>query len=336
MSLSLPVIEVSTLAADHRERGATAARIAAACRTHGFFYAADHGVDPALISRLDRLSRRFFALPLEQKLRWRMALGGRAWRGYFPAGGELTAGQPDWKEGLYLGIELPDDDPRVRAGTPLHGRNLLPTGVGLEAFGETILAYIDAVTRLGQRLLEGIALSLGLPADYFAARYTADPLVLFRIFNYPASTPVVDAPWGVGEHTDYGLLTVLHQDGTGGLEVRTAHGWIDVTPLPGTFVVNLGDMLDRMTGGLYRSTPHRVRRNVSGSDRLSFPLFLDPDFEARVRRIEGCDDVAAPDDSATRWDRADVHAFNGRYGDYLLQKVGRVFPALAQQVRAVP
>ncbi|HET7798697.1 MAG TPA: 2-oxoglutarate and iron-dependent oxygenase domain-containing protein, partial [Nevskia sp.] len=240
MSLSLPVIEISSLAADHRERGATAVQIAAACRTHGFFYAADHGVDPALISRLDRLSRRFFALPLEQKLLWRMALGGRAWRGYFPAGGELTAGQPDWKEGLYLGTELPDDDPRVRAGTPLHGRNLLPTGVGLEAFDETILAYIDAVTRLGQRLLEGIALSLGLPADYFAARYTADPLVLFRIFNYPASTPEVDAPWGVGEHTDYGLLTLLLQDANGGLQVRTPRGWTEAPPLENTFVCNIG------------------------------------------------------------------------------------------------
>jgi len=328
---SLPVINVSALVAGGAGREQVAAQIGAACRAHGFFYVTGHGVDPALVQRLEDLSRRFFALDEPTKMRWRMALGGRAWRGYFPLGGELTSGRPDWKEGLYLGTELPADHPLVRAGTPVHGPNLFPE---LDGFRATVLAYIDAVTRLGHRLMEGIALSLGLPAGYFAERYTADPLILFRIFNYPTQ-PVpdgMDVQWGVGEHTDYGLLTILHQDDVGGLQVRTPGGWIEAPPVAQSFVCNIGDMLDRMTGGRYKSTPHRVTRNTSGRDRLSFPLFFDPNFEARVRRIEGLANAAAVDDSAERWDRANVHAFSGRYGDYLLAKVSKVFPQLRDEV----
>lgn len=328
---ALPLIDVSALVAGTAERDAVAARIGTACRAHGFFYVTGHGVDPALVKRLEELSHRFFELPEETKMRWRMALGGRAWRGYFPLGGELTSGRPDWKEGLYLGTELPATHPLVQAKTPVHGPNLFPEVPG---FRETILDYMQAVTQLGHRLMEGIALSLGLDAGYFAKRYTADPLILFRLFNYP-SQPVpegLDVQWGVGEHTDYGLLTILHQDHIGGLAVHTPGGWIDAPPVAGSFVCNIGDMLDRMTGGLYKSTPHRVKRNTSGHDRLSFPLFFDPNFEARVQRIEGLAGAEARDDSAERWDRANVHAFSGRYGDYLLAKVSKVFPQLRDEV----
>ncbi|WP_019656678.1 isopenicillin N synthase family dioxygenase [Variovorax atrisoli] len=328
---ALPLIDVSALVSGTAARDAVAAQIGAACRAHGFFYVTGHGVDPALVKRLEDLSHRFFDLPEETKMQWRMALGGRAWRGYFPLGGELTSGRPDWKEGLYLGTELPATHPLVQAKTPVHGPNLFPDVPG---FRETILEYMAAVTQLGHRLMEGIALSLGLDAGYFSKRYTADPLILFRLFNY-TSQPVpegLDVQWGVGEHTDYGLLTILHQDHIGGLAVHTPGGWIDAPPVAGSFVCNIGDMLDRMTGGLYKSTPHRVKRNTSGHDRLSFPLFFDPNFEARVQRIEGLAGAEARDDSAERWDRANVHAFNGRYGDYLLAKVSKVFPQLRDEV----
>jgi isopenicillin N synthase-like dioxygenase len=328
---TLPLIDVAPLVAGTPGRDTVAAQIGAACRAHGFFYVTGHGVDAALVKRLEELSHRFFELPEETKMQWRMALGGRAWRGFFPLGGELTSGRPDWKEGLYLGTELPATHPLVQAKTPVHGPNLFPD---LPGFREAILDYMAAVTQLGHRLMEGIALSLGLSADYFAKRYTADPLILFRLFNYPTQ-PVpegLDVQWGVGEHTDYGLLTILHQDHIGGLAVHTPGGWIDAPPVAGSFVCNIGDMLDRMTGGLYKSTPHRVKRNTSGRDRLSFPLFFDPNFEARVQRIEGLAGADARDDSAERWDRANVHAFSGRYGDYLLAKVSKVFPQLRDEV----
>ncbi len=304
--------------------------IGAACRAHGFFYVVGHGVDEALGRRLEELSRRFFALPEAAKAQYAMALGGRAWRGWFALGGELTSGRPDWKEGLYLGTELPEEHPRVKAGVPLHGRNLIPGDDVLPGFRSTVFAYMAAVTALGHRVMQGIALSLDLPADYFARRYTADPLVLFRIFQYPdrAVPTGLDVRHGVGEHTDYGLLTLLRQDDVGGLQVHTREGWIEAPPVPESFVCNIGDMLDRMTGGLYRSTPHRVALNLSGRHRLSFPLFFDPDFDVRIEPIRH----AEIDDSAARWDGASVHAFDGTYGDYVLGKVGKVFPDLRAKV----
>src|SRR5207245_1895511 len=117
---------------------------------------------------------------------------------------------------------------------------------------------------------------------------TSDPTILFRIFHYPATanaSPGGDAgSWGVREHTDYGLLTILLQDDTGGLQVRSRSGWVDVPPSTDAFVCNLGDMLERMTGGDYLSTPHRVR-NMSDRGRLSFPFFFDPAWDAVVRPV---------------------------------------------------
>ncbi|WP_133718181.1 isopenicillin N synthase family dioxygenase [Methylocaldum gracile] len=328
---SLPIIDVHALVAGTGDQKAVAEQIRHACLDMGFFYIKGHGVDEALQDRLEQLSRQFFAQDLETKQELLMERAGRAWRGYFPVGGELTAGRPDLKEGLYFGAELRADDPRVQAGVPLHGANLFPANI--PEFRETVLAYMAALTQLGQTLMQGIALSLGLEASYFADRYTADPLILFRIFNYPPDPANVGTPpsWGVGEHTDYGLLTILKQDDAGGLEVKSKSGWIAAPPVPGTFVCNIGDMLDRMTGGRYRSTPHRVR-NTAGRSRLSFPFFFDPNFDAEVKRIESPDLEPVMDDQESRWDRSSVHAFTGTYGDYLLNKVGKVFPALGGSV----
>jgi isopenicillin N synthase-like dioxygenase len=180
----------------------------------------------------------------------------------------------------------------------------------------------------GQAVLRGGALSLDLEAGYFAATCTADPTVLFRIFSYPPPDPQADG-WGVGEHTDYGLLTLLGQDASGGLQVAGPDGWIDALPIPGTFVCNIGDMLDRLTGGWYRSTPHRVR-NLSGRSRLSFPFFLDPGFAAEVPPLPARAGVGG--DGRRRWDGQDLRAFSGSYGDYLLGKVSKVFPQLREDV----
>ena len=173
------------------------------------------------------------------------------------------------------------------------------------------------------------ALSLGLDAQYFRRTYTARPTLLFRIFEYPAAAEGDDG-WGVGEHTDYGLLTLLAQDDNGGLQVKTQRGWIEAPPIPGTLVCNIGDMLDRLTGGVYRSTPHRVR-NVSGKSRLSFPFFFDPAFDAEIVPLPSHATLSR-DDSAQRWDRTNVHAWSGPYSDYLLSKVSHVFPDLARSV----
>lgn len=327
----LPVIDVAPLRSS-RDTAETAEEIRHACQVYGFFYIIGHGVPEALCEKLEELSRQFFSQEEELKRRIAMARGGRAWRGYFAVGEELTRGLPDQKEGLYFGSELDDQHPAVRAGVPLHGPNLFPD---LPGFRETVLAYLQQMTDLGHLLMQGIALSLGLAENYFAERYTGDPLILFRIFRYPplpaeavSSEAAKEPLWSVGEHTDYGLLTILRQDRVGGLQVRSPQGWMDAPPLPGSFICNLGDMLDRMTGGLYRSTPHRVR-NVGGENRLSFPFFFDPNFDAQVGPIDP--DRIPRDDRATRWDGANVHDWNGTYGHYLLKKVGDVFPDLRKR-----
>jgi isopenicillin N synthase-like dioxygenase len=307
----LPVIDISPLLTGTTGPGkhAVAAAIGAACRDSGFFYVSGHGVPPGLVERLDLASRRFFELPEEVKSEISMDKGGRAWRGFFPVGDELTSGKPDLKEGVYFGAEEPPGP------LPLHGPNLFPAQV--PELREAVLAYLDTMTGVAQAVMSGVALSLGLDEGYFRTGYTADPTILFRIFHYPPTPP---NSWGVGEHTDYGLLTLLLQDGNGGLQVHTADGWIEAPPLEGTFVCNIGDMLDKLTGGRYRSTPHRVR-NRSGNERLSYPFFFDPGWDSEVPPL--------PYAAGRRWDgQVD---FTGTYGEYLLSKVSKVFPRLFER-----
>ncbi|MGH9232809.1 MAG: isopenicillin N synthase family dioxygenase [Acidimicrobiales bacterium] len=326
MGTDLPLIDVGPLRAS--PPGTPACRAVAieidrACRRFGFFRIVGHGLEPERLAELDRLARAFFALPEQHKARIAMEHGGTAWRGWFPLGGELTSGRPDHKEGLYIGAELAADDPA--AGRPLHGPNLFPSHpAGLP---DAVLGWIAAMTGLGHALLGAVAAGLGLPADWFASTVAAEPTVLFRIFRYP---PVDDEGWGVAEHTDYGLLTILAQDHHGGLEVRGPDGWLAVPADPDVLVVNLGDMLDRMTEGRYRSTPHRVR-NTSGCERLSFPFFVDPSWDAVCRPLPLAGTPPA-DDATRRWDGTSVRAWDGTYGDYLTAKVAKVFPRLGQRL----
>ncbi|MBL8776390.1 MAG: isopenicillin N synthase family oxygenase [Acidimicrobiales bacterium] len=302
----VPRIDIGALVAPEGgegERRRVAHQIDAACAEHGFFTIVGHGIEAAHLATLDREARAFFALPREEKARIAMVHGGRAWRGWFGVGDELTDGVPDRKEGLYFGAELGPDDPRVAAGTPLHGANLFPRRpAGLRS---AVLAHLDQGTRVAQAVLRAMAVGLGHPERWFDETICADPVVLFRIFHYPgpdADEPET-GPWGVAEHTDYGLLTLLHQDSNGGLEVHGPEGWVEVPPEPGALVCNLGDMLASLSGGRYRSTPHRVHP-PTGAGRISAPLFLDPSWDARVPGIDGS------------------------YGDHLVGKVSRVFPAL--------
>jgi isopenicillin N synthase-like dioxygenase len=289
---TLPIVDLGTSDA--------ATAIDRACREMGFFYVVGHGVDIELQQRLEDAARAFFALPDDEKAAIAMEHGGIAWRGWFPVGGELTSGVPDRKEGIYFGAEEPP------SAVPLHGPNLFPDG----DLRETVLAYLDAMRSLATRIVSLMGVDESI---------VRDPTILFRIFHYPAGG---DGGWGVGEHTDYGLLTILRQDATAGLQVRGPAGWIDAPPIENSFVCNIGDMLERITGGAYRSTPHRVR-NTSDVGRLSFPFFFDPSWDAVVPVPEGSAG------SVERWDGEDVLSWEGTYGEYLTGKVAKVFPALA-------
>lgn len=325
---ALPIIDIGPLRKNGvgEEARLIAEAIGAASRDFGFFYAEGHGIAESIFARLEAAAHKFFVLPEADKAAISMAHGGVAWRGWFPLGGELTSGLPDRKEGLYLGEELDAADPRVRAGWPLHGANLWPDGV--PDLRSAVEAYLGQALEAARALMRGMALSLGLGADHFANGITNRPTLLFRIFRYPPENTPHEARqlFGVGEHSDYGLLTLLVQDAQGGLEVRAPDGrWIDVPPRSRALVINIGDLFERLTRGRFRSAPHRVI-NRSGQMRLSYPLFFDPDFSASIEPLP----IAAGQTGGARWDGVDIHGAHGTYGDYLLGKISKVFPELAE------
>lgn len=336
MLLSVPQIDVSPLldpAAPAAALDQVAQEIRRALSELGFFYVKNHRVPESLVDGVLSDAAAFFKEELSFKNEIRMANAGLRWRGYFPPGGELTSGRPDRKEGIYFGEELAADHPLVKAGTPLHGPNLWPAGPRYERFRRNVLTYLEAQRKLGATLMEGIALSLKLPRAYFAERFGAHPTILFRIFNYqPHTWAREEDEWGVREHTDYGFLTILKQDDSGGLQVKSLDGaWIEAPPVPGTFVINIGDMLEYWTQGRYRATPHRVRNQGNGA-RLSLPFFYDPGFTSKLTRIS--DAALTPAVSGApreRWDKLNIHSLppDTTYGDFLFAKVKKVFLDLA-------
>jgi len=319
---ALPVIDLQRSPGGTPIEPSAAARIDAAAREFGFFLITGHGVDRALTDAILDEARAFFDLRDSVKSGVSMRVGGRAWRGWFPVGGELTSGVADVKEGLYLGTELPPDDARVREGRPMHGANVLPDRERPQ-LRRLVSLWMEEMTRVARALVEAMSSTLGTEAARALDAWLRDPVRLLRFFHYPPE-PEAAGRWGVGEHTDYGLLTLLLQDDVGGLEVKTRAGWIDVPPLDGALVVNVGDMFDRLTGGLYRSLPHRVR--AAPRHRYSIPFFFDPDWDARLHRLDLPGRTAVV--RGARWDAEDLDAFSGTYGEYLSRKVSRVFPEL--------
>jgi len=293
----IPVIDFGPfLHGTAEQRKAVAIRIGEACRNIGFFYLAHHGVADALVANVFAEAKRFFDLPLERKREIAIEKSP-CHRGYFALGGEnLDPKQQietgDLKEGIKIGRDLAAEHPLVKAGTPLHGPDQWPTG--LPGWRETMQRCYDALVGLGREIMHAFALALEMPEDYFD-RWLTGPMATLGPLHYPPQRGAITAARiGAGAHTDFGCLTILAQDPVGGLQVRNSAGqWIDAPYIEGSFVVNIGDMMERWTNGVFSSTPHRVI-NTSGRDRYSLPFFFDPDFDADLTCLPTCQGPGRP------------------------------------------
>ncbi|MBR0752170.1 isopenicillin N synthase family oxygenase [Bradyrhizobium jicamae] len=288
---SIPVINIS----DWTEAGRlkAAAEIHRACRETGFFYVAGHGIPLQLVRNQFDAARAFFDLPIEQKMALHMK-NSPASAGYEPVGGQVldsqddkgSKGPPDLKESFYSGAELPDTHPWHQRRVRTFGHNQWPD---LPGFREQNLAYRKAVCVLGDRILALMALSLDLDEGWFETFYNV-PSATLRMIKYPPQPSAASFNQiGAGAHTDWGGITILAQDDVGGLEVRNADNeWITASPVPETFVINLGDLMARWTNGTYNSNMHRVNNNTSRKDRYSIPFFYSPNPDAIIEAIPTC------------------------------------------------
>lgn len=277
---TLPVLDLARYTSS-AERDAFLADLRHAARDIGFFYLINHGVDDALQNAVQREARRFFALTEVQKEQVAM-IHSPHFRGYNRAASEITRGQPDWREQFDIGAERPalllsDSDPRWRR---LQGPNLWPEA--LPTLKPALLDWQRAMTSMALRLLRAFAEALQLPADAFDALYGSKPNEHIKLIRYPGQHATQSAQ-GVGAHKDSGFLSFLLQDEQKGLQVEVAPDrWIDAVPRAGSFVVNIGELLELATNGYLRATVHRVVSPPADRERLSIAFFLGAQLEANV------------------------------------------------------
>ena len=278
---ALPVLDFSRYASAPAEKASFLDELRRAARDTGFFYLIRHGVDDVLLHQIQHLAKQFFALPEAQKQQVAM-IHSPHFRGYNRAASELTRGQPDWREQFDIGAERPALP--LSAATPpwrrLQGPNLWPDA--LPALRPALLAWQKSMARLGTTLLRAFAEALRLPADAFDALYGDRPNEHIKLMRYPGQA-ASGSSQGVGAHKDSGFLSFLLQDARQGLQVEVEPGhWIDATPLPGSFVVNIGELLELATNGYLRATVHRVVSPPAGQERLSLAFFLGAQLDAVV------------------------------------------------------
>jgi len=277
----IPVIDVGPLL-DGSDKHRVAREIRWALSNAGFMYVRNHGVPERTVDGVFDMARRFFDLPIDDKMALHIGQSGVALRGYIEPFGENTDPDRtiDFKECIDFGPE------RERVEGPFFGPNQWPAR--LPGFREKLTAYHRAMVELATNLLRGIALSLDLAEDWFTP-LMRDPISIQRLLHYPPQTgPIGEDVIGIGAHTDYGNLTILAQDEVGGLQVMNRDGdWIEGTPIPGTFVINIGDLIQKLTNDVYLANLHRVI-NTSGRERYSVPFFIDADYDAVIAPLPSC------------------------------------------------
>ncbi|MGF2948309.1 isopenicillin N synthase family dioxygenase [Microbacterium alcoholitolerans] len=321
VDLTLPVLDLSQL-----DRGPVAAArfrddLRTATRDIGFFYLTGTGIPAGLEERLHRAARAFFALPEADKLAIENVKSPH-FRGYTRVGGERTKGLVDWREQIDIGPER-----EAVAGGPgyrrLIGPNLWPSAQ--PELREVVSEWHEALSEISRRLLRAWAQSLGADAGYFDDHF-GEPSTLIKIVRYPG-TDDPEPQQGVGAHKDSGVLTLLWvEPGKGGLQVERDGAWVDAPPVPGAFVVNIGELLEYATGGYLRATNHRVVSPRAPHDRISIPFFFNPALDRTLPLIDLPAELARDARGVTEDPGNPIHSL---YGENALKSRLRAHPDVA-------
>lgn len=311
----IPILDVSSLYGDDQEAvRATAATLRRYLETIGFLYVVGHPIPRADVEAVREASKRFFALPEEEKATLKI---DKNFRGFLPFAGSTivtssvaAVSKPNQSESIFFMHEVEADDPRALADKPLQGPNQWPQEEALPEFRATIERYVDEMSTLARKMVGAIALSLGLPSDSLD-RYFEQPTTFLRLLHYPTQ-PQEEGLFGSAPHTDYGFITLLAQDNVGGLEVKNKAGdWVPAPPVPDSFVMNVGDILARWSNDQFVSTPHRVI-NRSGRERYSQPFFFDPSMDETIEALSVC----VPAGTSPKYEPV-------LYGDYLMERIDK-------------
>lgn len=278
----IPVVDLAPLI-DGSNPQKVAGEINSALANAGFMYVRNHGIADTVVDDAFDQTKAFFKLPDTEKMDLHVSRSGQTLRGYIEPFGENTdpGKTKDLKECFDLGPESEPD-------CPFFGPNPWPDEAKIPGFRDAVYRYHEEMKRLSMTILTGIARSLDQAPDFFENRMR-NPISIQRLLHYPPQTGIVDESIiGIGAHTDYGSLTILAQDDVGGLQVMNRDGqWVEGTPIAGTFVINIGDLLQRLTNDRYLANLHRVV-NTSGHERYSIPFFIDADYDAEFAPLPSC------------------------------------------------
>ena len=325
---TLPVLDLSLLDAGPAAAARFRDDLRSATHDVGFFYLTGTGVTPELEQRLHRAARDFFALPEADKLAIENVTSPH-FRGYTRVGGEHTQGKVDWREQIDIGPEREAvTDPAAPDFARLIGPNLWPAAQ--PELREVAALWQEHLTGVARKLLRAWALALGASEGYFDDHF-GDPSTLLKIVRYPGSASPEPAQ-GVGAHKDSGVVTLLWvEPGKGGLQVERDGEWVDAPPVPGAFVVNIGEMLEYATGGYLIATNHRVVSPRHPDDRISVPFFFNPALDARLPLIELPLEMAAQARGVTQDPTNPIHSL---YGENALKSRLRAHPDVAERWHA--
>tara|TARA_B110000305_G_scaffold52540_1_gene57582 strand:- start:2459 stop:3442 length:984 start_codon:yes stop_codon:yes gene_type:complete len=319
-TLNMPLIDLADLGRHDRADQAIAKQVRTAAMGGGFFYIANHGIDPDLLEAVMKANQVFHAQPLEKKLSIKLNAWHRGYQAF--ATSKLISSErfapavgANQMESFMVRHEVPTDDPAYQSRA-LMGPNQWPDD---QIFCDAVARYNEAIIDLGMRLLKIFALAVGESADFFLP-YFDGPMTCLRLLHYPVfeedpATSDADL-YGINPHTDYGFFTLLAQDQVGGLEIKTVDGsWMAVPSLQGTLVVNIADALARWTNGVFNSSPHRVNVNKKNRSRYSVAMFFDPNTDADIT----CLRQFMENDKRPAYEPI-------RYGEYLRERLDSNFP----------